>query len=495
MSQSADNQGRPPTPTGPRRWRVGCPLLSAALAGVLVLVSVLPRGPQHALIRRVLEQALAAKTHREVSVGAVRDVLWGGVAIEGFRLSKEGGFARGGTLISVRRARVRYSLLGFALHRDDPLKGLRSLVIDEPDLEIRRDFDGEWELAKLFGSKEPSPEKPFTFAGRMTLRHGRVRLIDQAKDPATRLPPQTIGELTADARFDGRGHASVSASFQAPGLVDRLAVSGARLTLKPFGLTGAVQGQGFEVATLGRFINRFIKEHVTLLGGRIAGLDGQLAINSTIEATRKADEPPVDVGLNLTTQVADVSLISTEVGLPIAGVTGAAQVQMALAHGDGPAAADRIDLHQVAASVGHTAALADGSLLEFRKDLRFDLRARSNAVALGELAQILPKQKKNLVHLTSTGATRCDVRLTGPVKTMRITGWAEPAEVSWADLATLHSGRVRVDLRLVAPSRGLGGVVGLLDLDRVAAHTKFLHDGLAQVTGQVRMVDDGLGGG
>jgi hypothetical protein len=114
---------------------------------------------------------------------------------------------------------LRVQSLAVALDRFEILGGsaaLRSVVIDNAQLDVRRESGGNVNLAALL-PKETAPvaaRKPFPFkVGRIAVIHSTVRINDQTVSPAL---AATLSELTAEITNLGNGadqKASVTASF------------------------------------------------------------------------------------------------------------------------------------------------------------------------------------------------------------------------------------------------------------------------------------------
>ncbi len=188
------------------------------MAVVVLVLSALPAGPQHAFIRATIKRVLVDRTEREVEIGRVHRSLWRGIVVDGLRIAEPGGFAQG-TVIGVDRLSLRWSLLGLLLHLRDPMPAIAAVEVDGPLVKARRDATGRWELIELFKPEVEKPEKPFTFGGRVVIANGLVELIDQSAPGGPF--SQTIRLTSARAEFDGRGHASVDLNASAPGMASR----------------------------------------------------------------------------------------------------------------------------------------------------------------------------------------------------------------------------------------------------------------------------------
>lgn len=483
MSDRRDSKAAPPRPARRR----GC-LVLAVVAAILLGLSFLPAGPQHAVIRSQLARVLGDLTDREVRVGPVRRSLWRGLRIDGLSIAAEGGFGAGEPVVAVSEVGLRWSLFGLLVHLGDPLAAVSSIRIDGVEVQARREADGAWELVKLFKPKEPKPKKPFTFAGRLDLLRGSVRLIDEtvAGPPITRL----LDGLEAHLRFDGHGVATGEAELAAPELADHVQLSDARVQLEPLAVQGQLAVEQLRVGAVSVLANPLLRQWVRLERGTIESVAGTVSFQAAVkDGTQSA---PADFGLDLTAQLHEVGVAVKVLGQPLANANGRLRVVLTSRADGGPGAADVIEADQLSATLGSSNFLVNGRLRDYRRTMLYDLEVDSRGWNVAESILLLPRLKV-LQNLNDSGVSRFDLKLDGPLAALRVAGVVEPVNLRWADLAHLDGGRLTLDLRRVPRDDGLAGLLGGVELAGVDLGTKYLAQPLSGVLGTVRLGRDALG--
>lgn len=458
------------------------------VVGLVILgLSFLPVGPQHAVIRSQLQRVLADITERQVEVGPVRRSLWRGVRIGGLTIAGEAGLGVGEPVVDVAELDFRWSLLRLLFHPRDPLGAVSVIRVDGVKLGLRRTPDGAWELVELFKPKEPKPKKPFTYAGRIDLLNGSVHLIDESV-PGQRVERQ-IGDIEAHLRFDGRGVATGEAELAAPGLADHVQLSDARVQIEPLQVQGQVTIEALQVATVGGIANPFLQRWVQLDSGTIDTLAGSFTYqNGTKDGEQRE---PADLGLDLVAQLNGVGVSVKALGEPIQQASGRARFVMTSRADGGPGPGDEIVAEQLAATIGTSRVVVDGRITDYRRDLLYDLQVDSRGWNVAESTLLLPKIKA-LQNLVDSGISKFDLRISGPLAGLRIEGVVEPVTLGWADLVQLHGGRVTLDLRRVPKGEGLAGLLGGVELAGVDVGTSYLGRPLERVLGGVRLGRDAL---
>ena len=476
------------------------------LAIILVVMSFLPIGPQHALIRGQVARILATQTHRDVRVGRFSRSLWRGLVIDGLAIASEGGMEAAPPVVDIDTISIRWSLIGLLLHLKNPLGAVNSIRADGVEVTLRRTPDGVWELVKLFQPETPKPKKPFTYGGSFDVIDGHVRLIDEA------IPGRTVerqlDQIEAHLNFNGRGEASMHASLTAPGLADQVELSDGHLQLEPVNFGGQVAVDGLRIGTAGEIANRFIKQWVQLDAGTVTKLTGRFqfaagehgpaaAPNGTAEqaATPEAQPsqaPPADLGLDLRAELDGVGVTVKALGEPLESLTGQARIVLQTSSEGGPGPGDVVSLDSVAVRIGSSRATVQGTLSDYRNKPHFDLQVLSRGWNVAETERLLPKIKV-LHNLADSGVSTFNLRLTNGLDDLRIAGDVQPVKLHWGDLATLDGGKLEIDLRRVPKSDGLAGLLGGLELTEVAAATKFLARPVQRIYGGVRFGKDAIG--
>lgn len=172
--------------------------------GVLTLLAVLAVALLPSLVnleryRTLLAQRVGRTLGREVSVGALRVSLWGGIGAEAksIQIGQASGFGAE-PFLSAEALRIRVQLLPL-------LRGqvkVTSAVLERPRVRVVRNQNGGWSLDDLFRSPAPqgparSPSEPARpgkaplFAGLVlsdvAVRNGEITLVEHARPAANAL--------------------------------------------------------------------------------------------------------------------------------------------------------------------------------------------------------------------------------------------------------------------------------------------------------------------
>ncbi|HSD52433.1 MAG TPA: AsmA-like C-terminal region-containing protein [Candidatus Methylomirabilis sp.] len=184
-----------------------------AILGLAVLAAlVLPSLVNLERYRAALAGRAGRTLGREVTLGALRIHLWGGIGAEarGIQIAQAPGFGAE-PFLAADALRVRVELLPL-------LRGemkLRSAVLDRPRIHLMHTRDGRWSIEDLLKtSTPPSPSKPSGEPPRpgktpvlgslvlseVAVRNGEVTLVDQAHSPGITL---TLTDLDLSLRQAG----------------------------------------------------------------------------------------------------------------------------------------------------------------------------------------------------------------------------------------------------------------------------------------------------
>ncbi len=458
------------------------------MAVVVLVLSALPAGPQHAFIRATIKRVLVDRTEREVEIGRVHRSLWRGIVVDGLRIAEPGGFAQG-TVIGVDRLSLRWSLLGLLLHLRDPMPAIAAVEVDGPLVKARRDATGRWELIELFKPEVEKPEKPFTFGGRVVIANGLVELIDQSAPGGPF--SQTIRLTSARAEFDGRGHASVDLNASAPGMAESVESGEATVTVKPLAVMAPVRVTNVSLTALAPWVNPYLKRWARVTGGSVSALSGTVSVALPPRpegAPPGSKSPPPDVAVDLRAELAGAAATVADLGRPVRSATGVVEVVL---KGTAPADQDTCRLDNLTVDLGGSRVVVSGSIDRLRGDRAYQLHVRSDRLMVGETRQLLP-QVAQLKPLSGSGPSACDLKLTGRLDDLRVAGWFEPSQVGWGDLAVVHGGRARLDLQRVPAGHGVAGLKGRLDPGRMTVRSPRLGQDLTQLAGLVVLGDDSV---
>ncbi|NUQ02219.1 MAG: hypothetical protein HUU35_20415, partial [Armatimonadetes bacterium] len=466
------------------------------VVGLVAGLTLLPLGPLHGLIRGTLVRVLQEQTGRQVEVGPLRGLLWTGLRVDGLRIAEEGGFARG-SLVAVERIRLGWNLLALLFHRDEPLRALNAITVESPNIVVRRQADGVWELARLLQPKTPRPKTPFRFGGTITLRDARLRVIDEVAEKTGYSLAQIIEDVDLEARFDGQGDARFTFSARDAEVADQIIIRNGRIALlapsytRIASIDAELDARGLRLDAGAKIINVFLARWAVLHGGQITSLQGPLSLRLVDTAPGAKEAPVFDVGLALTAQLRNLDAEVRAFGKPFREVDGTLGIEMVRRDGQGPGRRDRITVTAGRGMAGSTPVRVDGAINDFRQRLSFDLRVRSDALVVSEIANALPKIPA-LRPLRGYGTSRVDVGVSGQLTNLRLYGWAQPGGVGWGDWATVAGGLVRFDLRRTPPNQGLAGLAGRLELNNVSGRTRFVNAPLRRIYGQVSLGPDRL---
>ena len=139
----------------------------------LIAVGVMVAGQSGWVHKRVQEAAarqLADMTGREVRVGPVSGNLLTSLDIRGISLA-EGRRIDDGTVLSVRRVRIKYDLSAMLRRTKAPAAAIREITVEGLDVDVERYADGTLNLEELL----PPPKKPIPHEDQF---HGQVYLQD-----------------------------------------------------------------------------------------------------------------------------------------------------------------------------------------------------------------------------------------------------------------------------------------------------------------------------
>jgi hypothetical protein len=133
-----------------------------------------------------LEKQLGAK----VEVGSIQTDLLGRVVVNDIVIGRDGNLPTG-ALARATRVTISLDLPGLVLRRAGAVESIRSVVLDQPQVYLRRDKTGlNW--AKMFKGDKKGPKIEWT--GRVSVIDGRVYYLDTAVPSASGAP------LLVDAR-------------------------------------------------------------------------------------------------------------------------------------------------------------------------------------------------------------------------------------------------------------------------------------------------------
>lgn len=477
MNQPPDS-ATPTRPRTSRRQALGCLVLCGALGAVVLgVVSVLPAGPQHTLIQETLLRVVRAKTHREVSCGPVSGNLWRGVRVERFVVAGPQGLGpRREPAISVDELRLRWHLLA-ALWSADPLAGLASVEVRNPQAVLTRGTDGKLDLVELFRlpKKEKKDKGPLKFAGRVQVTGGVLVFVDRKSGAA----PLKLNELGVDVNFSRRFRAHVVATARSPEALGWFALDG-HLRLEPrVSFTGGYTLNGLRLARLAPYVDRPL---LHLDGGEVS-----TAGDFHFKLPAAHSHERVEAGCNLSATFADCGLRLRMLGRPLRHLNGQVTVRQDSLDPRRPSPHDAIELHDLEVEAGRSHVRLDGAVKSPRKPV-FALRVRSDHWYGGELGALLPWIPA-LRHMVGERPARVDATFSGPLNAWRVGGWVEPHGLGWADEGRLEGGRLAIDLR--AHPTGLR-IAGAVTLAGVEARTRWLGQVISGLNGRIAFVDDTL---
>ena len=480
MSRPPDDN---PTPATPRRRRFGC----LAWGGILVLfgllVGSLPLGPQHAAIRAALQAVLTQQTQHEVHVGKVEGVLWGGVSVEEIMIADQGGFGpdRKNVLASLDGIRLRYSLFYILFHPKDALGGIKGIDIASPQLLVRRDADGKWELAELFKQppKPKKPKRPFTFRGKLTVGRGKLVLYD-AKPPEPGAPVrQDIDHRLTTVSFDGHGHGKFSVQADARGMIGGLTVKG-RVQVDPLKVETDLDLRAAKLPVLGRYLNPVLSPSLQLKAGE-ADVTGPLTFAPDAK-------PSMTMNLSLVGRGAGVKL-----GLlarPVHNLNGGVRVFLGEQYAPAKGIPSGVVFTGAEATLVGNQIAVDGSIVAFEQP-RFDLHLVSHNFRPGNLKRALPKLAA-LQQLRGQGSSELELHVRNGLDDLNLSGELRPARIGWGDVGGVQGGRLGLNLQRVPQGQGLVGLTGELRLQNLAVQAKQLPQPIRALSGRVQLLDGGV---
>ena len=469
-----------------RRWRwLACGCLLAWPWVALFVVSLLPEGPQHILVREALLRAVSAETGREVSLGPLSGNLWRGVCAERFVLAGPGGLgrARGNVQVSIDRLELRWRLSAM-LWRADPLAGIALVRLDRPQVLATRRADGRLDLQDLV---KPRPRKGKSrFRGHLRLTDGLVVLLDEhTRDAAGKPIRSDLRDLDIDVRFSRYARAKVRAQVRVPRKVGQAGVAG-ELRLEPrTSFRGTLDLADLRLEAAAPYVNPHIARTARLDRGLLS-MSGPFNFALPLPGTRD----PVQAGGELTARFTDAAFHLWFAQRSLSEVNGRVGVRLSSLDLRRNTEHDGWRFDHLRLRSGHSSLAVDGFVRGWQPPT-CDLRVRSDQLFGGDVAHVL-KVLRFLGPLRSEGTSRLDLRVRGKLPDWRVDGWLEPGGLGWADLVRYDRGRLTMDLRKAAAGQGVAGARGWVELRGVDGRTRFLTQPFSGADGRVALDADAV---
>ncbi len=147
--------------------------LLVVAAGTIIYLASHARSAWKSL-PRMLSSVVSERVEGKFSVGKV-DISPTGLVFHDVRLTADNDGKK--PLLDAEQVRVGMRLAQLIRDRKDPIRSVESVEIVRPTAFLERGIDGKWNIAGILKPTEPT--KP-GFSGRITVRNGKVSVVDRA---------------------------------------------------------------------------------------------------------------------------------------------------------------------------------------------------------------------------------------------------------------------------------------------------------------------------